>query len=117
MQNIEQTLEVDFNNIDKEGRVRVPRERHGDLFYGDVVRLRDSVEDMEMVAVLSGSTKRSLLFTFSTTRIEKLQSNIPSQYVSVSSSTKGCVPSQGVTGKRMSGITKKFMGTPCGVSD
>jgi hypothetical protein len=56
MRHVTGKLEVDFNNIDKHGRVRVPRDQQGELSYGDVARLRDSLDDMEVFGVLQGST-------------------------------------------------------------
>jgi DNA-binding transcriptional regulator/RsmH inhibitor MraZ len=63
MTTIERRLEVDFNNIDEKGRVRVPLKYRDGLSYGDIVLLRSSLDQMEITARFDDSTNESLLFT------------------------------------------------------
>jgi hypothetical protein len=117
MHDVERTVEVDFNNVDGAGRVRVPRKLHEDLSYGDIVRLRDSVEDMEMAAVLNGSTQLSLLFALLPSKI-KLESNIPLHYsFSTNIVRNDDLPSQRFVGQAIKDITFESTGVPCGISD
>ena len=57
------TIEVDFSNLTKDGKVRVPLPHASDVLIGEPVILHDSVEDMTRKGVLSRFSERSAVFT------------------------------------------------------
>ena len=57
------TIEVDFSNLTRDGKVRVPLSRAIDVSIGEPVILHDSVEDMTRKGILSRFSERSAVFT------------------------------------------------------
>ena len=85
------TIEVDFSNLTKDGKVRVPLSHANDLFIGDPVILHDSVEEMTRKGILSRFSEHSAAFTIQELTVSsadnKSQQTVPFSWNDIKTST------------------------------